>query len=243
MRSMGFEVYFGQQPPYRGAQPRGVQLMNNPNATVTTWLRLVDFLSKDGTDAREYVPGKYVCAEFAEELHNSAERSGIRCAFATVEFYDEGPGHALNLFCLTDVGWVFIDCSGQSTDNGKEVKGKETDTFAGWSRDMVAFVRLGHKLGFVHISLVKSLDYSFYQLWEAKLNLYEKLVKEYNEDVKAYNNYVRGRIFYFGTQQETYAKAWESRLRKSELSLRDMEREIGPVYVPLGTVKRVKVYF
>jgi hypothetical protein len=51
-----------------------------------------------------------ICADFAELLHNNAERAGIRCAFVSINV--GGSGHALNAFDTTDGGLVYIDDTG-----------------------------------------------------------------------------------------------------------------------------------
>jgi hypothetical protein len=52
-----------------------------------------------------------ICSDFAETLHNNAERAGIRCAFISINV--GGSGHALNAFNTTDRGLVFIDDTGK----------------------------------------------------------------------------------------------------------------------------------
>jgi exonuclease VII small subunit len=93
------------QPPYQGADIANYETASNP-----TWARLLDFLRNDGTDAKAYVPGVYMCGDFARDLHNDAERAGIRAAYVAVEF--SSGYHALDAFKTTDRGLVFIDCTG-----------------------------------------------------------------------------------------------------------------------------------
>lgn len=50
------------------------------------------------------------CSDFAEMLHNNAERAGFRCAYVSIRL--SGSGHALNAFDTTDRGIVYIDCTG-----------------------------------------------------------------------------------------------------------------------------------
>jgi hypothetical protein len=52
-----------------------------------------------------------ICCDFAETLHNNAEKAGIRCAYVSIDFA-VGPGHALNAFDTTDRGLVYIDDTG-----------------------------------------------------------------------------------------------------------------------------------
>jgi hypothetical protein len=84
-----------------------VELYENPNAKNPTWEQLLSFLETDNTDKMTYVPGSFVCIDFAEMVYNNAERSGIRCGLVVLY----GIRHACNAF-QTDKGLVFIDCTG-----------------------------------------------------------------------------------------------------------------------------------
>jgi hypothetical protein len=52
-----------------------------------------------------------ICADFAERLHNNAEKAGMRCGYISLNF-DTGEGHALNVFETTDRGLIYIDDTG-----------------------------------------------------------------------------------------------------------------------------------
>jgi hypothetical protein len=93
------------QPPYQGADIVNYQTASNP-----AWSQLLDFLRRDKTDEKAYVPGVYMCGDFARDVHNNAERAGIRAAYVAVEF--SSGYHSLNAFKTTDRGLVFIDCTG-----------------------------------------------------------------------------------------------------------------------------------
>ena len=100
-----------------GADGHVIALRNNPSAKNPSWAELKAFLLEDDTDGIEYVMGKFVCADFAERLHNNAEAAGIRAAYVLVDlgpcsYYPRGSGHALNAFETTDRGLVYIDCTG-----------------------------------------------------------------------------------------------------------------------------------
>ncbi|GAJ14543.1 unnamed protein product, partial [marine sediment metagenome] len=66
-----------------------------------------------------------ICADFAERLHNNAEKAGIRCAYVSVDIsgYSDPYGygipsdtsHALVAFNTTDKGLVYIDDTGISS--------------------------------------------------------------------------------------------------------------------------------
>jgi hypothetical protein len=58
-----------------------------------------------------YVANSFVCADFAEMLHNNAEKAGWRAAFVGITL-SGGETHALDAFETTDLGLVYIDCTG-----------------------------------------------------------------------------------------------------------------------------------
>ena len=64
-----------------GGDGEPIVLVNNPDATNPTYAELVAFIIEDTTNTNDYVKGgpeAYVCADFAEEVHNNAETAGIR---------------------------------------------------------------------------------------------------------------------------------------------------------------------
>jgi hypothetical protein len=99
-----------------GADWDPIILYNYPNAKNPTWDELKVFLKQDTTDQQTYIFGSFVCADFAEMLHNNAEAAGLQCAYVTIELgpssYFPAAGHALNAFETTDRGLVYIDCTG-----------------------------------------------------------------------------------------------------------------------------------
>gem|GEM_PF-718453 len=106
------------QPPFQDAH-----LVNYENARNPTWAQLSDFLLSDRTDRNDYVTGVYMCGDFARDVHNNAERAGIRAAYVAVELPDVY--HALNAFKTTDRGLVFIDCTGlKSWESGPSNRDK-----------------------------------------------------------------------------------------------------------------------
>lgn len=94
------------QPPFQGAD-----IVNNGTATNPTWAQLSDFLLRDKTDQKDYVPGVYTCDDFARDVHNNAEQAGIRAAYVVVEL--PNACQSLNAFQTTDRSLVFIDCTGR----------------------------------------------------------------------------------------------------------------------------------
>ncbi len=95
-----------------GADGDPIRLVQNPEAADVSWDRLVRFLSEDRTDQIRYDEGRFVCADFAETLHNRAEAAGIKAGFVFIEFAGAAPAHACNAFQTTDRGRVYIDDTG-----------------------------------------------------------------------------------------------------------------------------------
>lgn len=67
----------------------------------------MSFLKADPTDKQKYDYASFVCADFAELLHNNAEKEGWRTAYVAIRL-SQG-GHALNAFETTDRGLVYVD--------------------------------------------------------------------------------------------------------------------------------------
>lgn len=99
------------QPPYRK-----IYLINNVTAVNPTFAELKSFIDEDTTDRRYYITDFYMCGEFAGDVHNNAEKAGIRTAVVAILIEsDDGSTsyHALNAFKTTDKGLIFIDCTGK----------------------------------------------------------------------------------------------------------------------------------
>jgi len=86
-----------------GADGHRIWLHNSTDAKNPTWMELVEFLQSDRTDQRPYDSDSFVCADYAEMLHNNAEKAGIRAAYVYTS------NHAFNAFTVSDRGLVFVD--------------------------------------------------------------------------------------------------------------------------------------
>jgi hypothetical protein len=86
--------------------------VNNPKARNVSWAELIQFLQGDKTDEVPYSYDTFVCADFAEMLHNNAEKAGIRAAYVNLDLSGYLFGHAANAFYTTDRGLVYIDDTG-----------------------------------------------------------------------------------------------------------------------------------
>ncbi len=93
-----------------GADGEYIELINNPNATDTTYKEVIKFIRSDKTDKIIYDENTFVCADFAEMVHNNAEECGIRSGWVGIDF-EYGDSHACNAFNTTDRGIIFIDCT------------------------------------------------------------------------------------------------------------------------------------
>ena len=98
-----------------GAEGNYIELSNNPEAHNPTWRELEQFLRQDTTDQYLYNLTSFVCADFAEMLHNNAEKAGIRAAYVCIDLSSYSEGHALDAFNTTDRGLIYIDDTGTET--------------------------------------------------------------------------------------------------------------------------------
>ncbi len=113
-----------------------VELIDNPNAKDPTYQQVVAFLEMDYTDKKMYQQGVFTCGDYAEILHNNAEKAGLRSAFVVLKIHppqertyppylfsyqqpkqDTTPDtimHACNAFKTKDLGLAFFDNTGLS---------------------------------------------------------------------------------------------------------------------------------
>jgi hypothetical protein len=141
------EVYEDVQPPYEGAKsmniknnpdaanPSWEQLVAFLEQDTTEKIRYWDFIdipkygyytisqleekrkNELGIPENE-TPENFVCCEFANLLHDNAEANGIKAAVVAIHATGEDYAHLLNAFETTDMGLVYIDCTGAEDCNG-----------------------------------------------------------------------------------------------------------------------------
>ena len=99
------------EPPFLDGANQPIMLISNSAATDPTWAQVQNFILADKTDQNAYVPGAYVCGDYARDVYNNAEKAGIRAAWVGIEF-SANSWHACDAFKTTDKGLVFIDCTG-----------------------------------------------------------------------------------------------------------------------------------
>ena len=152
---------YSGNPPYVKGPGEHINLINNADAGNVSFEELKTYIISDQTDKDLYVPGLRMCGYFAETLHNNAERNGIRAAVVIVEFEGGSAPHALSAFETTDMGLVYIDCTG--------ARRGRTD-FAEWlhklfypmGQDRMAYVVKGKEYGTISLEDAESTQYSYY---------------------------------------------------------------------------------
>jgi len=108
--TFGSVVQSGRQPYYQN-----IYLRNNRAATDPTFDEMENFLLDDKTDRNDYITDVYMCGDFANDVHNNAEQAGIRTGWVAIRLEAEDGSisyHACNVFKTTDIGLIFIDCTG-----------------------------------------------------------------------------------------------------------------------------------
>jgi hypothetical protein len=93
----------------------------NPHARNPTYQQVIDFLKNDKTDLMLYVPGNFMCADFAFRVQANASKVGIRCGIAAICFKSDD-GHACNVWHTTDRGLIFTESMGpEDLDNDPNI--------------------------------------------------------------------------------------------------------------------------
>jgi hypothetical protein len=98
-----------------------IQPTRTPSYRPVTWMELVSFLSDDHTNWNEYIPGKYVCLDFAIDLVENAEKRFIKAWIVGVDFSDNPDGHAFVAFETSDRGTIYVEPQGDNTYSVLEV--------------------------------------------------------------------------------------------------------------------------
>ena len=154
-RAQSHEGEIIQRDGSRLVMSNGAPVLLTPcrNGRKPSLAELTDFLRTDDTSQHLYVPGQYVCTEFAVHLQQAASAAGLKCGLLTLDFQD-GPGHALCLFETTDAGYVFVDCTGRS-DARQDARNYAT----------FGFVRKGQPYGRLPLEVARSgpLSYEHFQ--------------------------------------------------------------------------------
>ena len=249
-----------RQLPYNGTYGFRIVLENNPDAVDPTWDQVVAFLRADRTDEMEYVASDFMCGSFAQEVHNNAEKAGIRAAWVGIDLAGKQVGHAVNAFNTTDRGLVYTDSTGQTAQaydiallrpETEDGGGGETST----GGDRVAYVDQGKELGFISLDVNPSPDYAYYENYrvkggeyEAKLTGYNDKVTAYNVEVQDFNRWVEGTTFISGSSEARRAQEWKKQLQMSLYMLKSEEAgldsgkaALGPLWKTMGIVSNIDI--
>jgi hypothetical protein len=236
-----------------GGDGEPIELINNPNATNPTYAELIAFIQEDTTDTNDYLENPvigYVCADFAEDVHNNAEAAGIRAAWVSIDFGEDDEGHACNAFDTTDMGLIYIDCTGQSFSNKLNFRLVETeegfslvsDSPTSW--DAIAYVEIGKEYGLIPITKAKILTYSFYEEYEQEWQEYRELLNDFNDEVAQFNQEVEGKTYYEGSPELARIEAWKAELERQNELLDKLSGELGNIWFEQkGTVEDIYIHW
>jgi len=246
-----------------GGDGEPIVLVNNPDAIDPTYTQLMAFITSDNTNRLPYIdggPGAFVCSDFAEVLHNNAEAVGIKAAWIGIDIYNEEIGHAINAFQTTDMGLVYIDCTGEMEKiwtGSYYTSAEDYSSFELWvgdedipigvqlmKFDAVAYVVEGKEYGTIGINEADSLSYDFYTYYMQAWDDYEILLEEYNAEVILYNAEIEGKVYIKGSKELKAIEAWEAELIEKEQLLLEMEGELGYYcYYTLGIVEKIHIHW
>jgi hypothetical protein len=236
-----------------GGDGEPIILIDNPDAVDPTYAELVAFIRQDTTDTNDYLVHPrigYVCADFAEDVHNNAEAAGIRAASVSVDFEGSEEGHALNAFDTIDRGRVYIDCTGQSssdklnfhleyTEEGYEFVDDNPESW-----DAVAYVKAGKEYGLISLARAEALYYNFYEEYKEKWQIYQELLAAFNDEVTRFNQEIKGNTYYHGSPELARMEVWQAELEEKSELLDKLSGELGNVWFkPKGIVKDIWIHW
>lgn len=239
-----------------GGDGEPIILIDNPDAINPTYAELVAFIQQDTTDTNDYLDSLehprigYVCADFAEDVHNNAEAAGIRTASVSLDFEGDEMGHALNAFDTIDRGRVYIDCTGQSSSDKLNFHPEYTEEGVIFvddgpqSWDAVAYVEVGREYGLIPLASARVLYYNFYEEYKQKWQAYRQILADFNDSVARFNQEVKGRTYDAGSPELARIEAWQADLEEMGELLEDLSEELGDVWFePKGIVKDAQIHW
>jgi len=236
-----------------GGDGEPIILIDNPAAVDPTYAELVAFIEQDTTDNNDYLVQPrigYVCADFAEDVHNNAEAAGIRAASVSVDFEGSDEGHALNAFDTIDRGLVYIDCTGQSFEDKLNFHPEETeegfifvsDNPDSW--DAVAYIRVGEEYGLIPLARAEALYYNFYAEYKKKWQIYQELLAAFNDSVTRFNQEIEDQTYYQGSAEMARMETWQADLDERAELLDELSGELGDIWFePKGIVSDIQIHW
>lgn len=241
------QQYVNKQPPVHGSHGNMAYLSNNASAQEVSFAELKSFILDDTTSEGLYLEEAADCVDFAEQVHNNAERAGIKAAFVSVSFVGEEIGHVLNAFKTTDRGLVYIDCTGKRLkfNSITTIKGEKIpvlDKPHPGEYDKVAYIEKGMQYGAISIDKAESLDYGFYVEYEQNCLKLDSMIDDYEDEVNAFNQALRGRTRLAEPEYSQF-KAWEAEIDGKKQSILELADKLGALFEPLGIVDTVEIYW
>ena len=253
-KELGISIHSGKQPSHN-------HIINNRTAVNPTWQQLKAFIFADRTDEKPYIEDAFMCGDFAEEVHNNAERVGIRAGYVRV---DLGPTFYVPSFCTPPL--TVVDSTGQVVRviEGYCTPGYEAGGFhalnvfyttdrglvyidctgdEGQSHDTVVYIQKGKEYGSISLGDNTPLDYAGYKNMVEAWDDYNERVEAYNREVEQYDKYIEGKVFYIGTSDWSMVTDWYDRLERESEAI-DREREqLETLWKSLGTVYGIEIYW
>jgi hypothetical protein len=232
----GFKSFENIQPPYSAGTNLHVSLIENKSAINPTWENLLEFVTMDSTDKMTYIDSFNVCSNFAQTLHNNAEKAGIRSAWVYIGLNTYANGHACNAFMTTDKGLVFVDCTGGRLQ-------ALTVNQSNYDYDKISYICIGKDYGMISIDNAASPKYSFYTEYMSKATKYREDCNKYNLEAQQYINELGGRI-QLPEPDYSYFMDWHNKLDAEKTRLEDVLDSIGNcTWQSLGVVNEIKIYW
>jgi hypothetical protein len=184
-------------PGSRNAAGLSPPMTERRDAEAVSFGQVEAFLASDHTEDRAYDNPNYTCLDFAVDLHNRAEDSGIKCGVVAVGFAGREDGHAFDAFPTTDRGIVYVDCTGiNRTERGE----------GAMPTDNAVYLLNGSELGELPLAQADGrLDYGFYLDRKERIDAYRQQWKQYAADVGSYNAEVEDHDARLAANNEYYA--------------------------------------
>lgn len=256
-KEAGVEKYTGVQPPYLrtkivdAGDVGNVHLVTNPVAKDPSWQQLKDFIYRDKTDEDTYDTVVNPCGAFAEAIYNNAEANGIRAAFVAIDLKDSSMGHACNAFETTDIGMVYVDCTGITVEeslssSGQHLSpdGKPAIIFGqAKSHDKIAYVAVGRELGFISMEVADSPDYSYYDQYKVRFDKFKNDLNACNDAIVQYGTYVDEYNRSRGSSLITSINAQRHLVDKLSAQVNEDAAGLGAFWPEMGIVEGVKIYW
>ena len=247
------EVISQESLPILDMTGQNIVINNHRGAVDPSFKALMEFLSEDPTENKDYVYPVYTCGDFASHLHDEAEKQGIKCGVVGVKLnttlkedmqgilnnksnypppyssYDTCRGHAFNAFNTTDRGMVYVDSTGITVEE-KEMGNRPYD--------MIVYAKTGEELGELRVDQAESLDYSYFKVKEGKYLRYLNAVDKYNCAAELLNWEIRANNIDSSTAMNK-----KRELETMKLSLEQFEESRWIIVGQMGIVDYIQIFW